>query len=209
MLDDEEIDFNDTPISITINIEGLNLNDEQLSRLVGFILDEDVGEYLQIPGILSDDGSIFTFEISSNSIIGIMLAETNLLRQEETPTPMTVHQNIIRLVIDYPIYTVNDTIRTSDVAPFIDPEYSRTMVPLRLVGEALGAEVYWMGDIRQVLIIHGTVILRLPIDQPLPDGMGTPVIVNGRTLVPIAYVAQMLGASTHWDGENRAVYIWQ
>ena len=41
----------------------------------------------------------------------------------------------------------------------------------------------------------------------IAGGMGNPAIVNGRTFVPIAYVAQMLGANTRWDEANRAVYI--
>jgi len=51
------------------------------------------------------------------------------------------------------------------------------------------------------------IMLCLQIDVPLPSGMGTPMIVNSRTFLPIAYVAHALGARVRWDGDNRAVYI--
>ena len=43
----------------------------------------------------------------------------------------------------------------------------------------------------------------------LPNGMGMPSTVNGRSFVPARYVVEQLGASIEWDGENMAVLIRQ
>jgi len=102
---------------------------------------------------------------------------------------------------------VNGQPAQSDAAPFI--AYNRTMVPLALIAENLGADVHWDGETRTVTIINGSISLILPVGEPLPNDMGTPDIVNGRTFVPIAYVSQMLGATVRWDAVNRAVYIYQ
>jgi len=84
------------------------------------------------------------------------------------------------------------------------------MVPLRTVAEALGAQVNWIEATRTVTITGADgQLLSLQLDAPLPDGMGTPMIVNERTFVPIAYIAQMLGANVRWDEAARAVYIQQ
>ena len=83
------------------------------------------------------------------------------------------------------------------------------MVPLALIAESLGADVTWNGATRTVTVLSEGTMLMLVIDVPLPNNMGTPVISNGRTFVPIAFISQMLGADVRWDGVNRAVYIQQ
>ena len=116
---------------------------------------------------------------------------------------------LVRLVIGETEFSVNGIVVESDLVPFIDPAYNRTMVPLRMGTEALGAQVSWIEEIRTVTIAANGQFLSLQVDVSLPDDMGTPMIVNDRTFVPIAYIAQALGANVRWDGENRAVYIQQ
>ncbi|MCL2420865.1 MAG: copper amine oxidase N-terminal domain-containing protein, partial [Defluviitaleaceae bacterium] len=116
---------------------------------------------------------------------------------------------LVRLVIGETEFSVNGIVVESDLVPFIDPAYNRTMVPLRMVTEALGAQVNWIEEIRTVTIAANGQFLSLQVDVSLPDDMGTPMIVNDRTFVPIAYIAQTLGADVRWDGDNGAVYIQQ
>jgi hypothetical protein len=125
------------------------------------------------------------------------------------PAPPAHETITIRLLIDSPVYTVNGTPHASDAAPFIDPRYNRTMVPLRVIAETLGAEVTWAHSIRTVFINRSGLNLSLPLGEVLPGGMGAPMISNDRTFVPIAYVARVLGATVEWDQENRAVYIFE
>jgi hypothetical protein len=111
----------------------------------------------------------------------------------------------IRLEIGSTTYTVNGQPFQSEAPPFIAG--GRTMIPLRLVAEALGAEVGWNGETRQVTISQADNSFTLILNRDLPNNMGTPVSVNGRTFVPIAYIADMLGAQTRWDAETQNVYI--
>jgi len=122
------------------------------------------------------------------------------------PVPPPISRTL-RLVIGTSTYTINGMPSNAEVAPFIDPRYNRTMVPLRLIAETMGANVDWIGETRTVIITRDNINLSLQVDTPLPDGMGLAAIVGGRTFVPVAYVAQMLGASVAWDGNARAVYI--
>ena len=126
------------------------------------------------------------------------------VQPQPTPQPTT-----IRLAIGETGFTLNGLPAQADAAPFVDPVYNRTMVPLRLIAEALGAQVNWNAETRVITINSGGRLLTLTLDESLPDGMGVPLIVNDRTFVPTAYVAQMLGANVRWDGEARAVYIQQ
>ena len=50
----------------------------------------------------------------------------------------------LRLAIGDPTYMRNGIVISGESAPFIDPTYNRTMVPLRIVAEALGADVGWI-----------------------------------------------------------------
>jgi len=117
-------------------------------------------------------------------------------------------RHIIRFVMDNLIYTINGMSHINDVTPFIDPAFDRVMIPLRAVSEALGAEVEWLPETRTVRIFTATGIQTLIVDVPLPDGMGTPIIVSNRVLVPLRFVAEHLGAEVRWDDVNRAAYVY-
>ena len=113
---------------------------------------------------------------------------------------------VLRFSIDSTEYSYNGTLRTIEAAPFIDGD--RTMVPIRFIAEAMGADIDWIGETQTITIDKGDIHLQLRIGIPLPDGMGTPVIVGDRTFVPVRYVSEMLGADVRWDGAARAVYVY-
>lgn len=113
----------------------------------------------------------------------------------------------LRFSIDQAEYTINGVPHITTTAPFIDPTYHRTMVPLRLIAETFGAAVSWSSTTRNATITGNGISLSLNVDTPLPDGMGVPMIVDGTTFVPLAYIAQQFGATAQWDGVARAVYI--
>ncbi|MCL2225431.1 MAG: copper amine oxidase N-terminal domain-containing protein [Defluviitaleaceae bacterium] len=130
--------------------------------------------------------------------------------ERPTPPPMPLPpagQTAILLTIGNAVYSVNGVQHTADEAPFIAD--GRTMVPIRLVSEALGAEVGWDGDTRTVTIVSGATNLSLVLDVPLPNNMGTPTLHGGRTFVPVAFVAESLGATVSWDGATQTVTITQ
>ncbi len=95
--------------------------------------------------------------------------------------------------------------------------FGRTLVPFRAVGEALGATVLWSQENRQAILRKGTttIVLALGSDKamvngtetPLPDGVPACALAfqgsnNGRTMVPLRFVAEQLGAQVSWDQES-------
>lgn|GEM_PF-1504804 len=92
-------------------------------------------------------------------------------------------------------------------AVFIDPATDRAMIPLRHIAETLGAQVEWNNETRTVTIFTADGIVTLTIDQPLPDGMGSAIIIDDLTFVPLRFVASALGVDVEWDAEARAVHI--
>jgi hypothetical protein len=90
----------------------------------------------------------------------------------------------------------------------------RTMVPLRAVFEALEAEVKWIADERKIIATRSNNIVELIVDQTVAKRNGQTVtldvpaqIFEGRTLVPIRFVAESFGDEVIWDNLNRVVRI--
>ena len=140
---------------------------------------------------------------------GVMLpggAEPVPLLPPPPPIPPVPATSSLLFFIGANDFLHNETIQQLEVAPFISQ--GRTMVPLRIIAESLGAEVDWDSTTRTVIISGREETINLIVDVPLPDDMGTPIIVNGITFVPVRYVSEKLGASVQWDGENNAVYIY-
>ena len=110
----------------------------------------------------------------------------------------------LRFVINNPTFTDNGVSRRLEAAPFIAQD--RTMVPLRVIAEALGATNLGLNNNVVTFTLGGTTH-NLQIGQPLAGGIGTPVIVEGRTFVPLRYVINVLGTGYRWDAVNQAAYI--
>jgi hypothetical protein len=88
----------------------------------------------------------------------------------------------------------------------------RVFVPLRGVFERLGASVvYANGDIN-AQGNNRSVHLHIGSTQATVNGQSVymdvaPFLVGARTLVPLRFVAQALGASVNWNASNNTVYI--
>jgi len=109
--------------------------------------------------------------------------------------------------------TINDTTvkengahQELDVAPEINAE-SRTMLPLRYIGEALGCDVDWNDATRTITITQDGNVFTMTIDQIIPGFGAAPTIKDGRTLVPVRYISEMLGANVIWDPVDQTVTI--
>lgn len=105
-----------------------------------------------------------------------------------------------------------------DVAPFI--ENDRTMVPLRAVSEAMGAEVSWNEETRVGSVKRGVddifFTLEKEVDSPnIYDNTCSvgypcdvlPKIVNDRIFVPLRAIGESLDCDVSWDEATRTVTV--
>lgn len=96
---------------------------------------------------------------------------------------------------------------------------SRTMVPMRKIFETFGADIEWNGETRSVKATTESLEINLQIGNSkavLKTADGTekeifldsePTIVDGRTLVPVRFIAESLEKKVDWDKDNRTVII--
>ena len=91
----------------------------------------------------------------------------------------------------------------------------RTIVPLRVISESLGADVAWEQDEKKVLVEKNGQILELKIGEKViyNDGEAMEIdspaqIINGRTMVPVRVVSENLGCTVDWDAETKTVFIF-
>lgn len=90
----------------------------------------------------------------------------------------------------------------------------RTLVPLRGLFEAMGADVYYDDATRTITAFRGGRSLQLTLDSRTAIVNGAaqlldvpPQIVGSRAFVPARLVAESLGAEVQWDGDRNRVLI--
>ncbi|MBS3984900.1 MAG: hypothetical protein KGZ66_04760 [Selenomonadales bacterium] len=108
--------------------------------------------------------------------------------------------------------TVNGRALVADVAPVI--RNGRTLVPFRAIFEALGAQVEWDERANLVAGYFGPQFVLLNPGSPRAWRTGremnldvAPVIIQGRTMVPLRFVAESLGATVEWVDATNSVAI--
>jgi hypothetical protein len=186
----------------------------------GRIWDEDSGidraSMNTKPLVLSKDGTFAAsvlLKSGTNSILfeawdkdgNYASEEFFLIRTDET---------IIKLTIGNTTAFVNGKAVPLDVPPTIIA--GRTMVPIRFISEAFGAEVQWESETRTVRIYFEKTQTRVTLQinntiARINDKIVTldapPQILNGRTMVPIRFISEAFGASVDWDNATRTVTI--
>lgn len=90
----------------------------------------------------------------------------------------------------------------------------RTMVPMRAIFEALGADVAWDNATKGITATKEdkTVNLYLNNKTAYIDGVASvldaaPVTLSGRTMVPARFIAEAMGCNVGWDGATQTVNI--
>ncbi len=105
-----------------------------------------------------------------------------------------------------------ELVKFSDQYPIIDN--GTTLVPIRAVSEMLDSKVEWDGDNGIAYVIKGDKEIELHtgttdayINGEQFELEVSAEVVNGRTLVPLRFVAEALDMHVIWHGENRMVEL--
>ena len=140
-----------------------------------------------------------SYDAKANAVVGYVVKEGSYFVVEKeslTTISMQIGNNGVVL---------NNENKILDAAPLISQ--NRTMVPLRFIAEAFGANVSWTQDTKTVTIVIDGKVLTMRINQELEGFGAAPIISNGRTMVPIRYISEELGANVIWVPSTRTVAI--
>ena len=118
----------------------------------------------------------------------------------------------IKLQIENKNAIVNGTVISLDAPPVI--KNSRTLVPLRFIGESFGATVQWDPVLKIIDIQFNGMSIKLQIGVGYASVNGkkialdaAPEITNGRTMVPLRFIVETFGASVTWDEATKTITI--
>lgn len=146
-------------------------------------------------------------------IFVILLSSPNFSLADESENAKTT----MVFIIDNNSYTANGELIVMDVSPMIIE--GRTMLPIRYAATPLGADIQWNGGEKKVTLILGEKKLELWVGKSdaLIDGLIVPIdalnanvkplIINGRTMLPLRFVTENLGCELIWDPVTKKVTI--
>ena len=105
-----------------------------------------------------------------------------------------------------------DFAKYDNVMPVI--ENGRTLVPVRAVSETLEAEVEWYDDTQEITVTKGDIFVKMAIGNSKAYVNGSeqqldtpPTIRNGRTLVPLRFIAEALSLKVDWNEDSQTITI--
>ena len=120
--------------------------------------------------------------------------------------------NIIKLTVGNGTAYIGGIAHKLDVPPVIQSGY--TLIPLRFVGEALGATFDYNSQTKTIVFKTAAHRVTLKIGQKSADVDGKEVkldmparISAGRTLVPLRFVGESLGANVDWNNATKTVTV--
>ncbi|MEN6391537.1 MAG: N-acetylmuramoyl-L-alanine amidase [Syntrophomonas sp.] len=148
---------------------------------------------------------------------GLVYINASLVQGALTPAAQTVSRSstssnsTISSAPAIKVY-VNGTLQHFDVDPII--ENGRTMVPMSAIFKSMGANVSWNPNTQTVTASKSGSIVSLTIGSTtaLIEGQARRLdvpakILNGRTLVPLAFVGSAYGGRVAWDPDQRQVEV--
>lgn len=92
----------------------------------------------------------------------------------------------------------------------------RTIVPLRFISESFGAEVSWEAETSTIRIYYPILNIYITlqinnttarIDKKVVKLDIPPMIVQGRTLIPLRFISEAFGAQVDWDSIEQKITI--
>ena len=125
-------------------------------------------------------------------------------------TGSTHRSLLVVLTVGQKTMQVNGMPVAVDAAPFIKD--GRTLLPIRVLIETLGGTVQWNAQTKTATVALGsrTVALTVGSAKALVNGSPVtldvaPMIVKGRTFLPLRAVAENLGLDLAWDAASQTI----
>lgn len=171
--------------------------------------------------LISADGNLVLNVENPEEYAGKKLLVFYTIQTMSLP-PQTPPERIV--VIDEPetvtiSFNIGDAVlningeKVEVTAPYIAGE-GTTLVPLRVISEAFGAEVTWDGETKSVKIVDGTTEIALQIESNTAVVNGeektldaAPELTNDTTMVPLRFISETLGAEVGYVHDTQSITV--
>ena|GEM_PF-5379308 len=213
------VDLTDPIITVASPVQG-SVVVQSSTNVTGKIKALDpAGVVLSVGGIstpVAADGSfsaVVSFQHEGVNPIDIIATSPSGRTTSLTLSVNYIARVTMSLVIGSPTVNLNNEFKTLEAAPFISRK-GVTMVPLRFISEAFKADVAWDPVFKAVTISMNGRTMRIQVGYMTADVNGkpfalqdAPIIVKGRTFVPLRFIAENFGAQVDWNGQLKMVSI--
>lgn len=188
----------------------------------------DSGDYVQVAYLTEPEALVYTdYSVTPGQKCTYRIQAWNVWTYSDYSTEVSavpqspvnnLQQLEIKLNLGKTSYLVNNQVEQMDTAPVISQD--RTMLPIRYITEALGAQVSWEELNRKVTIIMGDKHIELWIDNntalvngeeikidPDNDDVKPYIAPPGRAMLPLRFIAETLDCQVEWDPVTREVNV--
>ncbi len=205
------LSWEDVPFADSYEVQKNNMSQITLTSEKSFFLDTKV-----------ERGKDYTYRIIAKNNDDIVVSESL-----EVPVSMNhkeIHEKInLKFKLEDYMYWVNGEMK----GPMSTPptiKNGRSFLVIRYITEVLNAEIMWEGTEKKVTIAtKDENVIELWIGKPVAkvngeevqidadDNEVVPFISEGRTLLPLRFVSESLGANdVLWDGTERSItLLWE
>lgn len=198
-------------------VEGMSISDFPIvsNEYVDVNVEPDTIYYYVIREVLADASFDPVTVAVTQEQLGNASDELKIETKEIITDPVPTKYFIL-MEIGKPTMKVNEEVVEIDpgngTAPTI--QNGRTLIPIRAIIETMGGKVGWNDTERKITLNANEheVVMWLNQKNILVDGAASemdvvPQIINGRTMLPIRFVADNIGCEINWIGSKKQVVI--
>lgn len=140
--------------------------------------------------------------------LGTVIPANNVFASELKTLANIDTTKVIVVVID------DKVVQLQDQNPVMDTKAGRVLVPFRKIAEELGFEVTWFSSTQEVMFetANRKATLKIGSKDAIVDGKAVkidvaPIVISGRTMVPIRFLAEAFSCDVDWNSTLKTVYI--
>jgi hypothetical protein len=97
--------------------------------------------------------------------------------------------------------------------PYVDKN-GRVLIPLRLVGDLMGAKVSWNANQKEAVLSYDHTVFKLQMNQKTAYVSGQaymmdtiPVLTNATVMIPVRILSEVLNIPVEWDQKYKIVTL--
>ncbi|CAG7629258.1 hypothetical protein PAESOLCIP111_03085 [Paenibacillus solanacearum] len=141
---------------------------------------------------------------------GLLLLPASVVYSANPSMPTDTKE--ITLQLNQSLAEINGKTVPLQAAPILIND--TTMVPLRFIGEVLGAEIAWENTTRTITVTYESSTIQLVVDESMaivkgqPKSLDQPVMMQNQTvLVPLRFIAENFNQHVTYDDRTQSIKI--